>query len=241
MSACAIRHPEDDPQDAVDGLLCRHHGQRMRDHLGAREGLCEEGRERHGLPWMWEHLAVAYPSLTVSQGDGNGGGPKDREAERLASVIALRDDIRDWLGATCAELADRIGLHGPSGVTLSTDWQIRHIGTDWDVVGRSARWLLAHAEPLLAGARLPEDVGAESVTLLLEQADQLASRAHALAPWRPAPTAKAGIPCRCRAVGHVHDHGDAYVCWACGAKYDDEQWGVLMKVFARRFADQEGA
>lgn len=239
MTACAIQHPDDDPKDATDGLLCLVHGRRLRDHLGEREGLGEEGRERHGLPWMWEHLAVAYPSLEQGSGDGGGSGPKDREAERLASVVALRDDIRDWLGATCAELAERLTMQGPAGVTLSTDYRVRHIGTDWDVVARSARWLLAHCGALTNGTGIgDQDVAGESLRLLLEQADQLASRAHALAPWRPQPTAKAGIPCRCTAVGHVHDHGDQYVCWACGKKYSDDEWGTLMKVLARRFGDQ---
>lgn len=234
MIRCAIHH--EDEQEATDGLLCRAHGQRMRDHLGEREGLGEAGREHHGLPWMWEHLAVAYPSLSVGMGSGGGGGVEDPEAERLAAVIALRADLRDWLGATCAELAERLGMTGPSGITVSTDYRVRHIGTDWDVVSRSARWLLAQVEPLLAGSGIgDEEVAGEAVRLLLEQADHLATRAHALAPWRPQPTAIEGIPCRCAAVGHIHDHGDMRVCWACGRKFDDEQWDVLVKVLDRRY------
>jgi len=222
-------------RDAADGLACREHGRRFRDHLGAREGLGEPGCESHGLPWMWSHLRGAYPSIAGWKTPG-ATGPADREAERLAAVVGLRADIRDWLGSVAADLAERLERAGPPRVRLTTDYRRRHVGRDVDVVRGSARWLLTHADALLTGQGLPEDVAAEMVGLLLGQADDLASRAHALAPWQPVPTAIDGVPCRCMARA-LHDHGDQVTCWSCGRSYTREEYTVLCKVLARRFAD----
>ena len=241
MTTCAALHA-DEPTDALDGLLCRNHGWRLRDLLGAREGLGEPGREHHGLPWMWEHLEQAMPSLTQGQGSGGGSWVRDREAEQLASVIALRADIRDWLGEVAADLMKRLPAAGPAKVRLSTSvTSRRYRGADWDVVQRSATWLLAQADALLSGRGLPEDVARAAVAATLDTASQLASRAHALAPWRPAPTVIEGIPCRCGSVGSVHDYGDYRICQGCSRKYDDHEWDVLMAVLSRRFGTVECA
>jgi len=229
---CPAEHCDQPP---ADGLACGQHGRRLRDHLGAREGLGEPGCESHGLPWMWSHLRGAYPSIAGWKTPG-ATGPADREAERLAAVVGLRADIRDWLGSVAADLAERLERAGPPHVRLTTDYRRRHVGRDVDVVRGSARWLLTHADALLTGQGLPEDVAAEMVGLLLGQADDLASRAHALAPWQPVPTAIDGVPCRCMARA-LHDHGDQVTCWSCGRSYTREEYTVLCKVLARRFAD----
>jgi hypothetical protein len=210
----------------VLGLLCGNHGQRLADHFGAREGHGDPDRTSHGLPWMWDHLAAAYPSLTGWSAPSRGGNDiGDPEAEKLAAVMTLRTDISDYLVATALDLAERLGRVGPDLVT--TDRLRAH---------RSAGWLLAHIEPLRAGQGAG-DAADEAVAAALDEADGLASRAHALAPWRPAPTRIDGIPCRCGAVGTVHDHGDVRKCWRCGQEFDGDEWAVLMQVLARRFRD----
>lgn len=257
------------------GLLCPEHGQRLADHYGAREGHGSPGRTSHGLPWMYDHVEIAYPSLAGWSGGTLGRDDiDDAEAQKLAAVIDLRTEIHDHLTITARELADDLGRKGPD---LATSERKR--------VRRAAGWLLAHIESLRAaqGARAtgaavtaaaaqaitvhavtePVNVYTDRVTTpagvvqsavaaahagaarwavrgLLEEADDLASRAHALAPWRPAPTRLKGIPCRCGAVGTVHDHGDIRKCWRCGRGYDEAQWAALMKVLAYRFRDHEG-
>lgn len=228
---CAVR-------GAASGLLCTYCSRRLRDHLGDRDG--PEGP--HGLAWAWENLAVAYPTIAgTSDNPGGRSTVHDREAERLASVISLRDDIRDWLGSVVADIAERTGLVGPEGVQLTTDHRRRHVGCDWHIVRRSQSWLLAHAEQLESATGIPDsDSAAESVVLLWDQAGDLMSRAHALAPWRPEPTHIDGVPCRCHAV-NLHHHGDEVKCWTCGRAYTLEQYGVLCKVMARRFEETVGA
>lgn len=213
---------------ATLGLLCPEHGQRLGDHYGAREGHGQPGRISHGLPWMWEHLQLAYPSVTGWTSGGGGGDIDDPEAEKLAAVLSLRSDIHDHLTETAADLASRLGRHGPQATRSQRV-----------AVLRAAAWLLAHLESLRA-AQGVQGAGDEAVAAVLDEADGLASRAHALAPWRPAPTRIEGIPCRCGAVGTVHDHGDVRKCWRCGRGYSEDEWAALMKVFAHRFRDQEG-
>lgn len=244
---------------ATLGLLCPEHGQRLGDHYGAREGHGQPGRISHGLPWMWEHLQLAYPSVTGWTSGGGGGDIDDPEAEKLAAVLSLRSDIHDHLIETAADLASRLGRHGPQATRSQRV-----------AVLRAAAWLLAHLEslraaqgvratdeahgrlldsmaPVTAGAYIPAmdaldaATSREAVAAVLDEADGLASRAHALAPWRPAPTRIEGIPCRCGAVGTVHDHGEIRKCWRCGRGYSEDEWAALMKVFAHRFRDQEGA
>lgn len=268
---CAVRCE----RTATHGLLCTEHGTRLADHYGAREGLGTPGRIIHGLPWMYDHIQLAYPSLAGwSGGNRDSGDIDDAEAEKLSAVMALRTEIRDHLTITARELADDLGREGPD---LATDQRL--------AVMRAASWLVAHIEPLRAaqGARATEeacraaglaaakqyyednDLGdvpagaiiqgsfiteavdvahagakAECVRALLEEADALASRAHALAPWREAPSKLDGIPCRCGAVGTIHDFGDVRKCIRCGASYDELHWKALMKVLAHRFSDQEG-
>jgi hypothetical protein len=94
------------------------------------------------------------------------------------------------------------------------------------------------ADEAIAAAR--DAVAVEAVASVLEEADALASRAHALAPWREAPSKLDGIPCRCGAVGTIHDFGDVRKCIRCAASYDELHWKALMKVLAHRFSDQEG-
>jgi hypothetical protein len=209
---------------------------------------------------MWDHLQLAYPSLAGWSGGTLGGDDiDDPEAERLAAVIVLRQEIHDHLTITARDLAGDIGLAGPD---LATSQRL--------AVQRAARWLLAQIEPLRAGqgARATEEdlhaaiawadcadppgdphkaiaaahAGAAEhrVRAVLTEADELAARAHTLAPWRPAPTRLDGIPCRCGAVGTVHDHGDIRKCWRCARNYTDDEWAVLMKVLAHRFRDLEG-
>lgn len=248
-----------DQRPATLGLLCSEHGVRIADHYGAREGLGEPARIHHGLPWCWDNLANAYPSLSGQAGNAGKSDIDDPEAQKLAAVIDLRQEIHDHLVITARELADDLGRSGPD---LATTARLR--------VQRSARWLVAHIEPLRAaqGARAtdldaflatvraqradpPSDpreaveaahAGAKAyaVRSLLAEADELASRAHALAPWREVPTRVDGIPCRCGAVGTVHDFGDMRKCARCGKSYSEVEWASLMKVLAHRFRDLEG-
>jgi hypothetical protein len=174
--------------------------------------------------------ALAYPSLAGwSGGNRDSGDIDDAEAEKLSAVIVLRQDIYDHLAAVVADLAERLGRTGPD---LATTQRL--------AAQRCARWLLAHIEPLRAGQGIQEGLADEGVATLVEEADELAARAHVLAPWRPAPTRLDGIPCRCGAVGTVHDHGDIRKCWRCARTYTDDEWAVLMKVLAHRFRDLEG-
>lgn len=220
---CAARHCTRPP---THQLLCGTHGQSLADLYGAREGHGSDGRVSHGLPWMWEHLAVAYPSLSGWASPATARSDiDDAEAEKLTAVLTLRQDVEDHLTATALDLAERLGRNGPDLVTSA---RLR--------VQRAARWLLAHIEPLRAAQGVTA-AGDEAVAAVLEEAGDLASRAHALAPWRPAPTRIDGVPCRCGAVGTVHDHGDVRRCWRCGRGYSEAEWEVLMKVLAYRFRD----
>jgi len=214
---------------AVLQLLCARDGQRLADHYGAREGHGQPGRLNHGLPWMWEHVRLAYPSVSGWTSGGGSSDIDDPEAEKLAAVMSLRSDIRDHLVETADDLATRMGRHGPhlDGIP------------DWRIVYRSSTWLVANIQSLRAGHN--SAAGDEAVAAVLAEADDLASRAHALAPWRAAPTKLDGIPCRCGAIGTMHDYGDTVVCWRCARKYSPDEYQVLCKVLAHRFRDQEGA
>jgi hypothetical protein len=248
---------------ATLGLLCGTDGQRLADLYGAREGHGQPGRLIHGLSWMYEHVRLAYPSVTGWTAGSGGAGVDDPEAEKLAAVLSLRTDILDHLTETARDLAERLGRHGPE--LTNPRWRV----TPWAQVMRSAGWLLVNIESLRSGqgvratdeARqraagwsvlfrpdgsqvrgvldaLDAETAREAVAAVLEEADDLASRAHALAPWRPAPTRLDGIPCRCGAVGTMHDHGSEVRCWRCGRSYDPDEYVVLCKVLARRFSDQ---
>jgi hypothetical protein len=222
---CAVRCE----RPATLGLLCTEHGQRIADHYGAREGLGTPGRIIHGLPWCYDHIQLAYPSLAGwSGGNRDSGDIDDAEAEKLAAVIVLRQDIHDYLSAVTADLAERLGRNGPP-VALSQRLLVR----------RSANWLQAHIEPLRAGQGIG-DAADEAVATLVEEADGLASRAHALAPWREAPTRIDGIPCRCGSVGTIHDFGDVRKCWRCSKTFNEVEWRALTVAMAHRFSDQEG-
>ncbi len=96
---------------------------------------------------------------------------------------------------------------------------------------RSAAFLLVQAEAL---------AGHPEVATAWQELADLMSRAHALAPWRPAPTKLEGIPCRCGAV-ELHDHGGEILCWACRRSLTLEEYRVATVVFARRFADDPRA
>lgn len=221
---CVARHCD---SAAVLGLLCNRDGQRLADHYGAREGHGQAGRLIHGLPWMYEHIRLAYPSVSGWTSGTGGSDIDDPEAEKLSAVMSLRSDIADHLTETASDLAERMGRGGP---------QIAGRG-QWVRVYRSAGWLAANIESLRAG----HNSGApdEAVAAVLAEADDLASRAHALAPWRAAPTRIDGIPCRCGAVGTMHDYGTDVVCWRCTRKYSPEEYATLCKVLAHRFRDQE--
>lgn len=270
---CAARRCEREP---TLGLLCGEHGQRLADHYGAREGHGTPGRESHGLPWAYDHVQLAYPSLSGRAGNGGKSDIDDAEAEKLSAVMTLRADIAWHLVEVSADLAERLGRKGPPSAP-----------SERLLVIRSANWLVAHIEPLRAaqgvmataealgaigdtasGTDLMDDTeggegpawaqgeawaaraeamaelnaatAREAVASVLEEADALASRAHALAPWREAPTRIEGIPCRCGAVGTLHDFGDVRKCARCLASYDEIHWAALTKVLAHRFSDQEG-
>jgi hypothetical protein len=223
--ACAARWCD---RPAALGLLCAPDGARLADHYGAREGHGQPGRLIHGLPWMWEHIRLAYPSVSGWTSGSGGGDIDDPEAEKLAAVLTLRTDIEDHLTETALDLAERIGRRGPNLDDCA----------QWARVTRSAGWLLANIEALRSGQGSP--AGDEAIAATLAEADDLASRAHALAPWRPAPTRLDGIPCRCGAVGTMHDYGDMVRCWRCGRGYSPEEYTTLMKVLAHRFRDTEG-
>ncbi len=221
--------PVDGQRPATHGLLCTQHGQRLADHYGAREGHAAPGRTpSHGLPWCYDHLQLAYPSLAGWSGGTLAKGEiDDSEAEKLAAVITLRQEIHDHFTAVTADLAERLGRKGPD---LATTQRL--------AVQRCARWLLAHIEPLRAGQGIG-DAADEAVATLVEEADALASRVHALAPWREVPTRIKGVPCRCGAVGTVHDFGDVRKCLRCGASFDEIHWAALMKVLHHRFGQEE--
>jgi hypothetical protein len=221
ICACRCERP------ATLGLLCTEHGQRLADHYGAREGHGAPGRISHGLPWMWDHVQLAYPSLAGwSGGSRDSGDIDDAEAEKLSAVIVVRSEICDHLTAVVADLAERLGRNGPPTAP-----------TQRLAVYRAAGWLLAHIEPLRAGQGIG-DAADEAVATLVEEADGLASRVHSLAPWRAAPTRIDGIPCRCGAVGTVHDHGDVRRCWRCAKTYTETEWAALMRVLAHRFSEE---
>lgn len=219
------------PFEASFGLLCTGDARRLLDHLGASENPQDENAP-HGLPWAWEHLGQ-FVEPAVRPGDSTGGSGELQVPISL-SVIDLRNEIKDWLGTTAAELMERLDGIGPPGVVLTTDYRERHIGVPWQIVRRSAQWLLAQGESLAAGAGIPdEDVAAEAVRSVWQGAGDLMSRAHALAPWRPAPTHIDGIPCGCGLVA-LHDHGDEIRCHGCRRSYSREQYRILTVILARR-------
>jgi hypothetical protein len=206
------------PAEATRGLLCDRDSRILRGMLGAEEGL-DPDHPVHGLPWAWEHLAVAYPSLTQAPG-GGGSSIDDPEAERLAAVLSLRSDIAERLLYWTFAVMNASGRAGPE-IPATERLSVR----------RCAPFLLAQAEVL--------EVDLQVAAAWQELAD-LMSRAHALAPWRPAPTQIQGIPCRCGAMA-LHDHGSEITCWACRTSYDREHYRALTVVFARRFADDPRA
>lgn len=204
------------PVEAEHGLLCSTCSRRLRGFLGAEEGLGEPGRESHGLPWAWEHLEHAYPSLSQAPGKG-GSSVDDPEAERLAAVVSLRADVAErllfWTLAVM-NASRRAGPDIPAPERLA--------------VRRCATWLLGQVETLESHP---------DVAVAWQELADLMSRAHALAPWRPVPTEVRGIPCRCGALA-LHDHGAEYVCWACRWVFTPEQFRVWVRVLAHRFGDQ---
>lgn len=242
-------HPTDcpgcRPAQAEEGLTCRTHSRRLRDHLGAREGIrphrkdcetpdsCECPDPPHGLAWAWDHLAVAYPMVTGQAFTDSGNGKRpvpDPEAEKLAAVISLRDEMRDVLGAWAADVAERLRMAGPPDVQLTTSpHKDRHVGVDRRIVRNCQAWLLRQVASV---------EGHESVRALHADLADLMSRAHALAPWRPEPTGIDGVPCRCGACT-LHDHGDEILCWNCGSSYTREHYDTLVKVMKHRFAEAE--
>ncbi len=217
------------PVQADRGLLCGRCAQRLEGLLGAEEGLAEPGAEIHGLPWAYDALQDAYPSLSQAPSSG-GSSIEDAEAERLSSVVSLRADIHDVLAAWAEAIAEQAGLLG-GRIIIRPD---RKTGRALDPrarMRRRAEWLLAHGDVLHAHPAVAE---------AWQELADLMSRAHALAPWRPAPTKLEGIPCRCGAV-ELHDHGDEILCWACRRSLTREEYRVATVVFARRFADDPRA
>lgn len=211
--------------EAELGLLCGRDGRRLADHYGAREG-----HGAHALPWMWTNLAHAYPSLSGWAAASTAHNDiDDPEAEKLTAVLDLRNAIGDHLTNTALDLAERLGRHGPN--LLASD-RLR--------VQRAAAWLLTHIDPLRGAQGLPPALAGPAVARVLGAADDLASRAHALAPWRPSPTRLDGIPCRCGAKGGtIHDHGDTKTCHRCGWSFDDTEWAALMHALADLFRDHQ--
>lgn len=259
------------PTEADLGLLCTRDVQHMEGFLGAEEGLGEPGEEVHGLPWAWEHLQSAYPSLSQAPSSGGRSGTyADPEAERLAAAVSIRDDIHGTLAEWVQTLTEQAGLAGPNlTITLAAanpdDVRTYVQGVQ---VRRYADWLLRNIEPLLSGAGVtaseldvaamlvpgegridpsgetPEqhlaELRARQVVAVWDELADLMTRAHALAPWRPAPTKLDGALCRCGA-SELHDHGDEIVCWACRRSLTREEYRVATVVFARRFADDPRA
>jgi hypothetical protein len=208
------------PRPAEHGLICRGDDRRARDHLGEREA--PEGP--HGLAWAYDHLVHAHPYV-ATPAPAEGGGKRritDPEAERLSAVVALRADMHEWAVDTARRIADRHHLAGPD---LSAR-AVRDRAAERLDVMRAAAWLLRNIDALEADPII--------VFRLPELAD-LMSSAHALAPWRPAPTLIDGVPCRCRALS-LHHHGDEVKCWTCARSYTLDEYAVLTKVLARRFA-----
>jgi hypothetical protein len=219
------------PVEATHGLICDRDSRILRGFLGAEEGL-DPDHPVHGLPWAWEHLENAYPSLSQAPG-GGGSSVDDPEAERLSAVLSVRFDVHDVLAAWVEAVADHAGLAGPD-LTV-------HLQHDRDSTGarrlawitrvrRRTAWLLTHVEALESH---------EAVAEAWQELADLMSRAHALAPWRPAPTEIRGIPCRCGAFS-LHDHGDEVKCWSlsCRWSFSRAEYAVWVKVLARRFGDQ---
>jgi len=203
--------------EAERGNLCGRCSRQLRGCLGAEEGM-DPDHPVHGLPWAYDHLEDAYPSLSQASGNGGGSGPADREAQRLAVVLSVRADIHDVLASWVADVAEHGGLIGLSARVLrGLPARLR--------VARHAAWLLARVEALEAHPAVAD---------AWEELGDLMSRAHALAPWRPAPTHLDGIPCRCGEMG-LHDHGDEVKCWRCGHAYSREEYRVLTVILARRF------
>lgn len=203
------------PAPADRGLLCSSDSRRLRGFLGAEEGLDPE-HPVHGLPWAWDALGDAYPSLSQAPG-GGGSGVDDPEAERASSVISVRADIAERLLYWTFAVMNSTGLAGPD-VPAPQRLSVR----------RSAAFLLVQAEALETH---PE------VSNAWDELADVMSRAHALAPWRPPPSHLKGIPCRCGELS-LHHHGDVIKCWsgACGRVYSAEEYAVLTKVLAHRFA-----
>lgn len=210
------------------GLLCARCADHLEGFLGAQEGLGEEGREVHGLPWAYDHLEHAYPSLSQAPG-GGGSSIEDAEAERLANVVSLRADIHDVLGAWSDAVSDKAEMLGPDLMAALTAIQMRTPAAAHRLrVRRRAEWLLAHADALLAHPAVAE---------AWQELADLMSRAHALAPWRPAPTKLEGIPCRCGALA-LHDYGTEVQCAACRWNFSRETYGIWLKVLGRRYEDE---
>lgn len=225
---CTVQCPAHDehctgcqPREAERGLLCSGCSRRLRDHLGERE----QPEGPHGLAWAWAHIVAAHPFIaTPAPATGSGKrAVSDPEAERLANLVALRCDIRDTLAALTADVAERAGLTGPADVQVFMDQP--SIGNDRIIVRRCTAWLLRHVESLESSPAVPD---------AWEQLGLLMTQAHALAPWRPAPTRIDGVPCRCRSIA-LDDFGDEVKCAACGSSYSREEYVVLVKVMARRF------
>lgn len=212
------------------GLLCARCAQILEGFLGGQEGLGEEGREVHGLPWAYDHIENAYPSLSQAPSSG-GSSIEDAEAERLANVVSLRADIHDVLQAWADAVADESRMDRPGsqpalvsrGIKLGTAQRYR--------VRRRAEWLLAHAEALHSHPAVAE---------AWQELADLMSRAHALAPWRPAPTQLVGIPCRCGALA-LNDYGDQVMCTACRWSFTPETYRIWTKVLGRRYEDHDMA
>lgn len=268
---CTRECPEHDdhcngclPVQADRGLLCARCADRLEGFLGGQEGLAEDPeREVHGLPWAWEHLATAWPSL--SQAPSSGGSTiEDAEAQRVAAVVSARDDIHDTLRQWVEVLTEQTGLSGPDlTFTITARPEEARTRAQGIRVSRYANWLLRHIEPLLAGTGVapsdldvaamlspgegmleqdtPEqdlaDLRARQVVAVWDELGELMSRAHALAPWRPVPTKLEGIPCRCGALA-LHDYGTEIQCSACRWNFSRETYRIWTVVLGRRYEDE---
>jgi hypothetical protein len=178
-----------------------------------------------------DHLTITARELADDLGRE---GPDLATSQRVAVtraaawLVAHIEPLRAAQGARATEVAQEFAR-----LEAARRWRQEH--------GEFAAFRLSMApgEVLAAGVAAAHAAAkAECVRALLEEADALASRAHALAPWREAPTRVDGIPCRCGSVGTIHDFGDVRKCWRCSKTFNEVEWRALTVVMAHRFSDQ---
>jgi len=202
IRACAIRnrHADDcDDPDRCNGCATRpaEYGNLCwPDHKRLDEMLRQAPEQHHLLLVMAGERA---PSATDTDADLiHGSGPAYATPVRLG-CIDVAQELQDVLSDLVERLIDNYRMVGPPMLQTAAerDDPRRRVyspsaGYYWAEgrarwhVDRSAPWLRAQIERLEHEDSIGEDWG----TL----ADAM-SRAHALAPWRPAATRMHGIPC----------------------------------------------